>query len=52
MNVIAPIFTNEKGLYLQTIFYPLQISSNHVKGSSLTLSLAAHSYTQVRVTVA
>jgi len=23
VNVIAPIFTNEKGLYLQTIFFPL-----------------------------
>ena len=25
VNVIAPIFTNEKGLFLQNIYYPLQL---------------------------
>ena len=28
VNVIAPIFTNEKGLFLQTIYYPLQLFAN------------------------
>jgi len=34
VNVIAPIFTNDKGLFLQTIYYPLQLFSTHVKGNS------------------
>ncbi len=44
VNVIAPIFTNEHGLYLQTIYYPLQLFSNHVRGSSLVLDVQAPSY--------
>src|SRR5579872_5841698 len=35
VNVIAPIFTNEKGLFLQTIYYPLQLFANHTKGKAL-----------------
>jgi alpha-N-arabinofuranosidase len=35
VNVIAPIFTNEKGLFLQTIYYPLQLFAQHVKGTAL-----------------
>jgi len=37
VNVIAPIFTNEKGLFLQTIYYPLQLFANNVKGTALEL---------------
>jgi alpha-L-arabinofuranosidase len=37
VNVIAPIFTNEKGLYLQTIYYPLQLFANHTRGKALEL---------------
>jgi alpha-L-arabinofuranosidase len=28
VNVIAPVFTNKKGLFLQTIFYPFEIVSS------------------------
>jgi alpha-N-arabinofuranosidase len=35
VNVIAPIFTNEKGLFLQTIFHPLQLFSKNTRGAAL-----------------
>jgi len=37
VNVIAPMFTNEKGLFLQTIYYPLQLFANNTKGKALEL---------------
>ena len=37
VNVIAPIFTNEKGMFLQTIYYPLQLFANNTKGKALEL---------------
>jgi len=48
VNVIAPIFTNEKGLYLQTIFYPLQLFSRNVKGNSLELMVDSPTYDSKR----
>ena len=33
VNVIAPIFTNESGMFKQTIYYPLQLFANNVYGS-------------------
>ena len=44
VNVIAPIFTNDKGLFLQTIYYPLQLFSRNVKGKSLELFVDGPSY--------
>ncbi|HWB86556.1 MAG TPA: alpha-L-arabinofuranosidase C-terminal domain-containing protein [Bryobacteraceae bacterium] len=44
VNVIAPIFTNEKGLYLQTIYYPLQLFANNTKGKALELFVESPSY--------
>jgi len=44
VNVIAPIFTNEKGLYLQTIYYPLQLFANHTKGKALELFVDSPKY--------
>jgi alpha-N-arabinofuranosidase len=35
VNVIAPIFTNEKGLFLQTIYYPLQLFAANAQGTAL-----------------
>lgn len=35
VNVIAPIFTNKEGLFLQTIYYPLAFFANNMKGQSL-----------------
>ena len=48
VNVIAPIFTNENGLYLQTIFYPLQLFANHTKGRALDLFVDSPKYKSKR----
>ena len=37
VNVIAPIFTDEKRLYLQTIYYPLQLFATNSHGTALEL---------------
>ena len=29
INVIAPIFTNDNGMFLQTIYYPLQLFATY-----------------------
>lgn len=48
VNVIAPIFTNDKGLFLQTIYYPLQLFGRNVKGNSLELLVDSPSYKSKR----
>ena len=35
VNVIAPIFTNEQGMFLQTIYYPLQLFAANTRGQAL-----------------
>ncbi|HEU4617321.1 MAG TPA: alpha-L-arabinofuranosidase C-terminal domain-containing protein [Gammaproteobacteria bacterium] len=45
VNVIAPIFTSDEGLFLQTIYYPLQLFAKNVKGESLKLEVDVPSYT-------
>ncbi len=37
VNVIAPMFTDEKRLFLQTIYYPLALFANNTKGKALEL---------------
>lgn len=44
VNVIAPIFTNEKGMFRQTIFYPLQLFANNVSGTSLDVFVDCKKY--------
>lgn len=44
VNVIAPIFTNERGLFLQTIYYPLALFANHTRGKSLELFVDSPHY--------
>jgi alpha-L-arabinofuranosidase len=44
VNVIAPIFTNDQGLFLQTIYYPLQMFANNSKGKALELFGECPSY--------
>lgn len=44
VNVIAPIFTNEKGLFLQTIYYPLQLFAGNAKGKALNLFVDSPKY--------
>ena len=48
VNVIAPIFTNEKGLFLQTIYYPLQLFANNTKGKALDLFVESPKYESKR----
>jgi alpha-N-arabinofuranosidase len=44
VNVIAPIFTNEKGMFKQTVFYPLQLFANYVYGTSLDVFVDCKTY--------
>jgi len=44
VNVIAPIFTSDKGMFLQTIYYPLQLFATHCKGKSLDLFVDSPKY--------
>jgi alpha-N-arabinofuranosidase len=44
VNVIAPIFTNEKGLFLQTIYYPLQLFAANCHGTALELVVDGPTY--------
>jgi alpha-L-arabinofuranosidase len=44
VNVIAPIFANDKGIFLQTIYYPLQLFASNSKGKALDLFVDAPKY--------
>ena len=44
VNVIAPIFTNETDLFLQTIYYPLQLFAQNVKGTALDVLVDSPTY--------
>ncbi|MBN1360672.1 MAG: hypothetical protein JW993_08775 [Sedimentisphaerales bacterium] len=44
VNVIAPIFTNEQTLFRQTIYFPLQLFANHVRGTSLDVFVDCDTY--------
>jgi alpha-N-arabinofuranosidase len=44
VNVIAPIFTNETGMFKQTIYFPLQLFANNVFGTSLEVFVDCKSY--------
>src|SRR5262245_29684124 len=44
VNVIAPIFTDEKRMFLQTIYYPLALFANNTKGRALELLVKGPTY--------
>ncbi|OJG72855.1 hypothetical protein RV11_GL002429 [Enterococcus phoeniculicola] len=44
VNVIAPIFTNETGLFKQTIFYPYAHASNYGRGTVLQSIIESPEY--------
>ncbi len=44
VNVIAPVFTNETGLFKQTIYYPLTLFANYVHGISLDVLVKCDHY--------
>lgn len=48
VNVIAPMFTNDQGMFLQTIYYPLQLFANHAKGKALELFIDSRRYKTAR----
>jgi alpha-N-arabinofuranosidase len=48
VNVIAPIFSNEQGMFLQTIYYPLQLFATNTKGKALQLFLDSPKYKSTR----
>jgi alpha-L-arabinofuranosidase len=48
VNVIAPIFTNENGLFLQTIYYPLQLFASNTRGKALELFVDGPRYNSRR----
>ncbi|MFV0592487.1 MAG: alpha-N-arabinofuranosidase [Draconibacterium sp.] len=44
VNVIAPVMTNKKGLFKQTIFYPLQLFANNMYGTALDIFVDCDKY--------
>jgi len=44
VNVIAPIFTNENGMFRQTIYFPLALFANNVAGTSLDVFVKCDTY--------
>ncbi len=48
VNVIAPIFTDEKRMFLQTIYYPLQLFASNTKGKALELFVDSPKYKSKR----
>ncbi|MEJ7682147.1 MAG: alpha-L-arabinofuranosidase C-terminal domain-containing protein [Segetibacter sp.] len=44
VNVIAPIFTNETGMFKQPIYYPLQLFANNAYGTSLDIFTDCKTY--------
>jgi alpha-N-arabinofuranosidase len=48
VNVIAPIFTSETGMYKQTIYYPLELYSKFMHGTSLDVFVDCNTYNTER----
>src|SRR5215469_14419986 len=48
VNVIAPIFSNDQGVYLQTIYYPLQLFAANARGKALDLFVDVPRYKSAR----
>ena len=44
VNVIAPILTRPDGLLIQSIYYPLQLFSQHARGTSLIPIIESPTY--------
>ncbi|MBO0321529.1 hypothetical protein J0X14_04400 [Muricauda sp. CAU 1633] len=44
VNVIGPMFTNEEGMFKQTIYYPLQLFSQNMHGTALDLFVDCGTY--------
>ena len=44
VNVIAPIFTEEKGMFRQTIYFPLEMFAKNMHGTSLDVFVDCNTY--------
>ncbi|HDR67520.1 MAG TPA: alpha-N-arabinofuranosidase, partial [Bacteroidaceae bacterium] len=44
VNVIAPIFTSDEGMFKQTIYYPLQLFARNAHGTSLDVFVDCETY--------
>jgi alpha-L-arabinofuranosidase len=44
VNVIAPIFTNKEGLFLQTIYHPLRLYAEHMQDIALDAFVDCETY--------
>lgn len=44
VNVIAPIFTSETGIFKQTIYYPLALFANNAHGTALDVFVKCDTY--------
>ena len=44
VNVIAPVFAEKDGMFLQTIYYPLQLFANNMFGTSLNVYVDCDTY--------
>jgi len=51
VNVIGPIFSEEHGMFLQTIYYPLQLFANNMKGTALDLNVDCGTYDTPRFSI-
>jgi alpha-N-arabinofuranosidase len=45
VNVIAPIFTNKEGLFLQTIYHPLRLYAEHMQDVALDVHVESEQFT-------
>ena len=48
VNVIAPIFTSDEGMFIQTIYYPLELFAANTKGKALALFVDSPRYKTAR----
>jgi alpha-L-arabinofuranosidase len=44
VNVIAPIFAEEKGIFKQTIYYPLELFAKNMYGTALDVFVSCETY--------
>jgi alpha-N-arabinofuranosidase len=44
VNVIGPMFTNENGMFKQTIYFPLQLFAQNMHGTSLDVFVDCETY--------
>ena len=51
VNVIGPMFTNETGMFKQTIYFPLQLFAQNMHGTSLDVYVKCDTYNTERFNI-